>query len=86
MQDIKNWMGRLPVPTAEEPELFNALYVTNFAPHYQGEGLAGRGEWAVVKPFYAGHPLDFDLTGMIDHALNNHQRVPAIDRNGEVLE
>lgn len=86
MQNIKNWMGRLPVPTAEEPDVYNALYVTNFAPHYQGEQLAGRGEWAVVKPFYSRHPLDFDLTGMLDHALNNYQRVPEIGKDGEVLE
>jgi hypothetical protein len=28
------------------------------------------------------NPLTFDLTGMIDHALNKYQRVPAITKNG----
>src|SRR5579884_3367245 len=82
----RGWMGRLPVSTAEEPDVFNALYVTNFAPHYQGDELAGQGEWAAVKPFYSRHPLDFDLTGMIDDALNNYQRVPEIGKDGELLE
>src|SRR5581483_7429798 len=86
MQEIKKWMGRLPIPTADEPDVFNALYVTNFAPHYQGDELAGQGEWAAVKPFYSRHPLDFDLTGMIDDALNNYQRVPEIGKDGELLE
>ena len=30
-------------------------------------------------------PLTFDLTGMLDHALNNYLRVPEIAENGEVL-
>jgi hypothetical protein len=38
MQDIKRWMDRMPAPTAEEPDVYNALYVTNFTPHYQGGG------------------------------------------------
>ncbi len=86
MQDIKRWMGRMLGPTTENPDVFNALYVTNFAPHYQGDELAGGGEWAVVKPFYARHPLTFDLTDMIDHALNHYQRVPEIAKDGEILQ
>jgi hypothetical protein len=86
MQDIKRWMGRMPAPTGEAPDTYNALYVTNFAPHYQGDTLAGRGEWAVIKPFYVANPLESDLTGMIDHALNHYQRVPEITRDGVVLD
>jgi hypothetical protein len=86
MQDIKRWMGRMPAPTAEEPDIYNALYVTNFAPHYQGDELAGGGEWAVIKPVYVTHPLQFDLAGMIDHAMNKYQRFPEITKDGGILE
>lgn len=86
MQDIREWMGRFPTPNAEEPDAYNALFVTNFAPHYQGAELAGAGEWAAVKPLYTRCPLQFDLTSMLEHALNNYQRVPEIGPDGEVLE
>lgn len=86
MQDIKRWMGRMPATTAEEPDVYNALYVTNFASHYQGGELASGGEWAAIKPFYVRWPLEFDLTGMVDDALNNYLRVPEIGKDGEVLE
>jgi hypothetical protein len=29
--------------------------------------------------------LQFDLTGMLDGALNNYHRVPEIAENGEIL-
>jgi SEC-C motif len=86
MQDIKRWMGRLPLPAPEEPDVYNALYVTNFAPHYRADELASTGEWAAAKPLYVKNPLVFDLTEMVDHALNNYLRVPEIGEGGEVLE
>lgn len=79
-------MGRMPAPTAQEPDIYNALYVTNFAPHYQGGELARGGEWAAIKPLYVRQPLTFDLTGMIDHALNNYLRVPEIGKDSEILD
>jgi hypothetical protein len=84
MQDIRRWMERVPTPTAEEPDDYNALYVTNFAPHYQGDELARDGEWAVIKPLHVRNPLEFDLTGILDQALNNYLRVPEIGKDGEV--
>jgi len=85
IQDIRRWIERLPVPTAEEPDSYNALYVTNFAPHYQGDQLASGSEWAAVKPLHSRNPLGFDLTGMLDHALNNYHRVPEVAEDGVVL-
>jgi hypothetical protein len=86
LKDIHRWMGRLPTPTADEPDIYNALYVMNFAPHYLGDDLAGPGEWVVAKPLYVTNPLAFDLTGMVDHALNNYQRVPEIGIDGEIRQ
>ncbi len=78
-------MDRLPAPTADKPSPCNALYVTNFAPHYQGNELAQSGEWAVMKPLYTSNPMSFDLTGMLDHAVPRCLRVPEIAESGEIL-
>jgi hypothetical protein len=85
MQDIKRWQDRLPTPTAAEPDAYNALYVTNFAPHYDGENLSRGGEWLSIRPLYTRNALHFDLTGMLDHAIDKYQRVPEIAEGGEIL-
>lgn len=85
IQDVRRWMDRLPAPTADKPSPCNALYVTNFAPHYQGNELAQGGEWAVMKPLYTSNPMSFDLTGMLDHAVPRCLRVPEIAESGEIL-
>jgi hypothetical protein len=84
MRTIGAWMKRLPQPTAADPDACNGFYITNFAPHYQGTGLAGDVEWAAFKPIHVAHPLQFDLTTTIDHALDRYQRVPVIGIGGVV--
>ena len=87
VQDIRKWMDRFPAPTAEQPEAYNALYVTNFSPHYQGDDLARGGEWLAVRPLFTLNPTAFDLTGMLDHALNNCLKLrPDRARLGEPLQ
>jgi hypothetical protein len=86
VEDIKRWMGRMPAPSADAPDKYNALCVTNFAPHYQGDDLASGGEWLAIKPLFTTNPLNFDLTGMLDAALNNYHRVPEITEDGRVRE
>lgn len=86
IKDIRRWMSRLPLPTAEKPAAYNALYVTNFAAHYEGEALARGGEWVLVQQLFTCHPLTIDLTRMLDHALNNYHRVPKITEGGTILD
>jgi hypothetical protein len=71
---------------SEEPDLYNALYVTNFVPHHHGDDLARGGEWVAVRPLHPRHPLKFDLTGMLDYAMQNYHRVPEITEEGEILD
>jgi hypothetical protein len=85
IEDIRRWMDRLPMPTPENPSAYNALYVTNFAPHYDGNDLARPGEWVAVKPLHTANPLLFDLTGMLDAAMNTYHQVPAFAEDGELL-
>lgn len=86
MQDIMRWMDRMPPPTAEDPAVYNALYVTNFAAHHQGDDLARGGEWGSINPLFTRSQLSFDLTGMLSLALNNYHRVPEIAEGGEIRE
>ena len=45
-------MNRLPAPTEEAPDVFNAAYVTNFSPHYDADEISSDGTWLVVWPRY----------------------------------
>jgi hypothetical protein len=77
-------MDRFDLPTEEAPEPYNGLFVTNFAPHYQGDDLAPPGEWFSVWPIYAQARLDFKLLQMVGYALDRYDRVPEIGFGGEV--
>ena len=59
--------------------------MTKFAPHYQGDDIAGPGEWLSIRPLYVRNPALFDITGMLDHALHNYPHVPEIREDGEIL-
>ena len=86
MQDIKRWMGRLPEPTAERPDPFNALIVTNFAPHFQGNELASGGEYTFVIPHYTKKPMDGSFMGLLGRAIGHYQAVPEISEDGRIRE
>lgn len=81
---IQKWMNRLDKPTAENPDRYNGLFVTNFAPHYQGDDLALPGEWLCVLPQYTVEPLSFEFLRAIGHALDHFDRVPEIGMDGEI--
>ncbi len=83
---IKDWMDRFDPPTPDRPERYNGLYVTNFSPHYDGDDLASSGEWLCVLPVYVENQLEFDLTGMLSHALDRHDLVPEIGEGGKILD
>jgi hypothetical protein len=85
-QGVQAWMNRLPQPTPEEPDAFNAFYVTNFSPHYEGDDdITRRGHWMAVHPKYVRHPLAFDLIGDLQLALDNYGRVPSFAEDGVLL-
>ncbi|MEK6328773.1 MAG: hypothetical protein AABM66_14795 [Actinomycetota bacterium] len=83
-QDVRRWMARFDKPTAQNPDGYNGLFVTNFAPHYQGDDLASPGEWFCALPIYTVAPLGLDFLGMVGYALDRYDRVPEIGLDGEV--
>lgn len=83
-QQVKTWLGRFREPTAETPDIYNALVITNFSPHYSRDDLAQAGEWLAVVPFHTRVPIGFDLMSMLSAALDNYGRVPDIREDGEI--
>jgi hypothetical protein len=75
--DVQRWMNRMPVATAEQPETFNAAYITNFSPHYDGDDKGRGGAWLVAWPPFARVPLEHDFQPELIQALNAYGRVPA---------
>lgn len=80
--EVKEWMSRFPVPTAEQPDKFNGLFVTNFSPQYEGDDLAQGGEWLCVMPMFVVNPSAVDITGPIAHALDRLAKIPEIGLDG----
>jgi hypothetical protein len=84
--DVQQWMNRLPVPTAEAPDVFNATYITNFSPHYDANDISPEGAWLVTWPTYARTPLQHDFQPELMQALNAYGRVPAVAEDGTLLD
>jgi hypothetical protein len=83
MGEVERWMSRLPQPTEVEPAAFNALYVTNFSPHYDGDDISiDRRSWLEVSPPFVREQLDADLVPALRAALATYGRVPPIDEGG----
>lgn len=81
---VRKWVDRLEKPTAENPDRYNGLFVTNFAPHYQGDEVARPGEWICVLPGYTVSVLSVEFLDTIGHALNVFDRVPEIGMDGQI--
>jgi hypothetical protein len=82
---VQAWISGLRVPTADAPDEYNALYVTNFSPHYDGADLSTGVAWLSVIPLYARTPAAHDLTTMLQPALSNYANVPAYTVDGQLL-
>jgi SEC-C motif-containing protein len=82
---VGRMMAGFPKPTAESPDAYSALYVTNFSPQYNGTDLALPGEWLSIRPLFVETAPAFDLAGMLDYALDRYDRVPEIGLGGEIL-
>jgi hypothetical protein len=83
--DVQQWMSRLRVPTSEEPDVFNALYVTNFSPHYDGDDISRWGSWLAALALHVREPLEHDIGPGLQRALDTYGRVPALAEHGTLL-
>ena len=84
-QQVKRWLGRFPAPTPAKPDVYNALVITNFSPHYDGDDLARRGEWLAIWSNYVRNPIGLDFIELFRIALDAYGRVPEIREDGEAV-
>ena len=84
-QQVKRWLGRLTAPTPAKPDVYNALVITNFSPHYDGDDLARRGEWLAIWSNYVRNPIGLDFIELFRIALDAYGRVPEIREDGEAV-
>jgi hypothetical protein len=83
--DVQRWMNRLPAPTEEAPDVFNATYITNFSPHYDGDDVSPGSVWLAIIPRFSRTPLALDIHDALMQALNAYGAVPPFDEDGTLL-
>jgi hypothetical protein len=76
VRDITDMLQSIPPPTAERPDPFSALVVTNYAYHWAGEERARGGEYLPILPKFPRHPLPGDTLGQLLAALAHYGEVP----------
>lgn len=77
IRDAKLVIDRLGPASAESPDPFSALVLTNFSFHY---GLAGEAvpkpEWGLIVPKYPCQPLDQRLINILMETLDRYSFIP----------
>lgn len=77
INDIKGVLSLLGTPTADTPDRFSLLVVTNFAYHLGAEDArVPQPEWTLVLPRFASIPLDAQALESIDASLQSYGIVP----------
>jgi SEC-C motif len=82
--EIQALAGRMPQITGDERPPFDALYVTNFSPHYDGSEIARGGELLCLRALDAAAAVPSELIEQANYALDRSGRVPEIGVGGEV--
>ena len=77
-KDLQAMMKREHHPTPDDPDIFNELIATNFAPHYDKDRIVSPGQFAVVQPLFVKHKLNNNdvLLGRINMAASEYGPVP----------
>lgn len=55
--DVNRSFNSRPVATAENPDKYAAVFVTNFSPHYQGNDVSHSGQYLFIGSLLPEHPL-----------------------------
>lgn len=67
--DIKEMMDNRGGNTPKNPEKYNALFVTNYSPHYEGDKVTPTGQYVIVANPYTQHPLSDGVNGNFTYRL-----------------
>ena len=82
---VQHWMNRMAAPTADQPDKYNATYITNFSPHYDGDQLSDGTSWLGVWPMYVRNRLEHDFQPIVMNALDAYGRVPPFAEDHTLL-
>lgn len=74
--DMWRLMQSLGDSTAEKPDDFNALILTNFSYHWQGAEKATGGDYLFIHSKFPRHSLPSDITARIVDSINTHGAIP----------
>ncbi len=78
MKDVMKLMDRLGVPTAESPDPYSALVLTNYAFHFGNpNSRVPKPEWGMVISRYAMHPIDVHHIAVLEETLDRYGVIPA---------
>jgi hypothetical protein len=75
-QDLWASMQSFPTPTPDDPDIFNALVITNFSYHWQKGQRASGGEYLYIVPMHAKHPIPELFIGRVLAAVESYGAIP----------
>jgi hypothetical protein len=67
--DVKEMVESTTSPSAEKPEKYNALVVTNYSPHYEGLKVAPTGGYSIIANTHIEHPMADGVDGNFTYRL-----------------
>jgi hypothetical protein len=62
-QDIQKMMDKYHMPTAEEPDIYNLICLTNYSHHYEEDKVVQPGQNCSIRPLHVEHPLAGGING-----------------------
>jgi len=84
--DVQRWMNRIPAPSPEQPDVFNAVYITNFSPQYDRDEPSDGGRWLATISQRPRVAMEHDIESALMPALNTYGRVPPFSEGNRLLD
>lgn len=74
--DMQTLMQSLGEPTADKPDDFNTIILTNFSYHWQGTQKATGGDYLCIHSGHPRHSLPSEVTARIVDSVQTHATIP----------
>lgn len=76
--DVRRMFDAYPTPTADSPDPYTMVCITNYSQHYQGDDIAVSGEHLIVRSPYVRHPIPSTILQQLDKGIAGYGFVPAL--------
>jgi hypothetical protein len=74
--DVWEFMQSMQAPTADRPDSWTAIFLTNFAYHWFGSKPSSGGEYLYIASKYPRHPVPEDVMGRMVAGIASYGDVP----------